>query len=100
MFLHSVGKPTKFKKIIYISLTIILGFLLSFILHAFLEISYLAWLSSQGKAVIFYGNCALPLYLQILIILIGIVGGYFLGDFWWRKVYIERFWEKKNKKEK
>jgi hypothetical protein len=95
MFLKAPGKPTKFKRAIYLSAAVILGILLSFIIHALIEINYLNWALSQGKVVEFYGSCALSPVLQISLWLLGAIGGFFLGRFWWRKIYIERFWEKK-----
>jgi MFS family permease len=71
--------------------------LLSFLIHAFIEIKYLSWAEEQGRAVSFYGGCALAPWLQIALWLFGALGGYFLGRWWWRIVYIDRAWEKKIK---
>lgn len=98
MFLTHVGQPTEFKKIIYLIASVTLGLLLSINLHALIEVKYLNWLESRGEIAKFYGGCALPPLVQILILLLGLIGGYYLGKYWWRKVYIERFWEKKKKK--
>lgn len=95
MFLSKIGKPTKLKEVIYLSLSVVLGVILSFNLHAYVEMAYLRWVMAKAKEIIFYGGCALPIVVQVLIWILGIVGGYFLGKFWWRKIYIERFWEKK-----
>lgn len=83
------------KKFIYITLSIILGILLSFILHALIEIIYLKiamaggltvqWTSLFGKA-----SCSLPLIVQILLLSGGIFTGYFLGNYWWQLIYIKR----------
>lgn len=91
------GKPTKFKRVIYVISFIILGLLLSLNLHALAEINYLAWISIQGQIARFYGGCALHPLIQIFIWLLGVVGGYFTGIFFWKKVYIERIWEYKHK---
>jgi len=95
MLFNQIGQPTKAKEITYLGLSIILGIILSFNLHALVEMLYLRWAMMENREIIFYGGCALPGWIQILIWVLGIVGGYFLGKFWWRKVYIERFWEKK-----
>jgi hypothetical protein len=95
MFFNAPGNPSQLKKAIYLSASTILGVLLSFIVHAFIEIRYLRWAESHGRSVIFYGGCALPPALRIALLLLGIVGGFLLGRFWWRKVYIERVWAKK-----
>jgi uncharacterized protein YneF (UPF0154 family) len=96
MFFHKTSlKPTPTKKIIYIVLNVILGLLLGFLVHVFIEIKYLEWAASTGYYVVWQGNCALPLILQVGLLFLGAVGGFFSGKFWWKKVYIERFWEKK-----
>ena len=57
------------KKVIYILLTILLCFMLLFILNAVV---------------------AIPLWVQYVVLVAGTVGGYFLGQHWWRVVYVER----------
>jgi H+/Cl- antiporter ClcA len=89
------GKPTKLKKVIYLISSTILGLFLSYLAHAFIEINYLNWMDNRGEAVSFYGACALWPPLQIGLWLFGALGGFFLGRFWWRKLYVERFWLKK-----
>ncbi len=81
------------KKIIYIILAMILGLLLSFIVHAAIEIFYLNYLLGKGispEPSLLTDQCYLPSFLQIILLLAGLFGGYFLGRTWWRKVYIER----------
>ena len=99
MFFNNPKNPTKLKKIIYLLASTVLGVLLSFIVHAFIEMSYLRWAYNHNYAVTFFGGCALPPVLQTALWLAGIIGGFFLGRFWWQKVYVERVWAKKiNKK--
>ena len=95
MFLSAPGKPSRLKQAVYLLASTILGLLLSFLLHAFLETNYLFLAESRGWQLSFYGGCALPPLVQITLWLLGAVGGFFLGRFWWRKVYIERVWAKK-----
>ncbi|MFH1822170.1 MAG: hypothetical protein ABH830_00545 [Patescibacteria group bacterium] len=95
MFFNHPGKPTKLKKAAYLTAAIILGLLLSLIAHALIEINYLGRAFTQGQAVTFYGGCALPFWLQYALWIAGAIGGYFLGRFWWQKLYIEKVWEKK-----
>jgi len=97
MFINKVGKPTKTKNSIYLMASIVLGLLLSLNLHVLIEVNYLKYLSAQGRIAVFYGGCALPPVVQGILLLLGILGGFFLGRFWWRIIYIERFWEKKKK---
>ena len=94
MFFNKVGKPTKIKRAVYLFSTTILGILLSFIAHAIIEMSYLSWALDQGRFVKLYGQCALHPVIQAGIWLIGAVGGFYLGKYWWRKLYIERVWLK------
>jgi hypothetical protein len=86
---------TKIKKIFYIGLTIFLGLLLSFILHALVEVLYLNYafannLSIQGTYFLGVGWCALPVWTQYTFPVLGIGGGYFLGLYWWDLVYIKK----------
>jgi len=80
------------KKIVYIILTMILGLILSFIFHALIEIIYINFSLSRGilpKPSFLTSKCYLPSFLQIFLVLAGLLGGYFLGQFWWKKVYGE-----------
>ncbi len=81
------------KKTIYIILTMFLGLLLSFLAHAGIETWYIDNLLKQGvvpKANSLTPHCFLPLVLQIILSLLGLIGGYFLGKFWWRIIYVEK----------
>jgi len=97
MFFRPPGEPTKFKKVIYLIAATILGLLLSFLVHAFIEINYLHWMASRDILVSLSGGCALTLWLQIILWISGAVGGFFLGRFWWRKIYIEKVWAQKGR---
>jgi len=81
------------KKIIYIILAIILGLLLSFIVHAAIEIFYINYLLEKGispEPSLLTHQCYLPSSLQIILLLAGLFGGYFLGRTWWQKIYVEK----------
>jgi len=95
MLFGKPGEPTKLKRKVYLCASTILGMLLSFIAHGLIEINYLRQAESQGKIVPFYGSCTLMPILQIALLVFGALGGFFLGRFWWRKLYIERVWDKK-----
>ncbi len=69
-----------------------LGLLLSFMIHAAIEIWYINRLLATGRPPqpsSLVHNCFLPSSLQIILLLAGLVGGYFLGRIWWRIIYIE-----------
>lgn len=95
MFFNAPGNPTNIKRRVYLFAVIILGVLLSFIAHALIEINYLNSSFSQNKIVTFYGGCALPPVFSIALLVLGAVGGFFLGRVWWRLVYVDRVWAKK-----
>lgn len=95
MLFNAPGKPTRFKKAVYLTASIVLGLLLSFIAHMLIEINYLHWVLNQGRVASFYGGCALLPELRVALWVFGSIGGLFLGRFWWRIVYIERVWEKR-----
>ncbi len=82
------------KKNIYIFLWIILGFLLSMLAHAWAEIWYINNLLSHGSAPVDFSTfghyCALPFWVQYSLLLVGLIGGFLAGKFFWRVVYIER----------
>ncbi len=78
---------SKFKKSIYIALSIFLGFLLSLIFHSLLEIYIINQSSVLEPSGLMGHSCYLPGYLNIGITLFGLIGGFFLGKYWYRKVY-------------
>lgn len=91
------------KKTIYIILTIFLGLLLTETLGAWVEISYIEEALNVGGVIqtkSFFGfSFYLPIYFQLGLYLVGLVGGYFLGQSWWRIVYVEkRHWRFRKKK--
>jgi len=100
MFFNSPGEPTTIKKSAYLSAATVLGLLLSFIAHALVEISYLSDALNRGLVVPFYGGCALPPALSAALLIIGAAGGFFLGRFWWRMIYVERVWAKNGRADK
>lgn len=93
----------KIKKIIYQIATTFLGLLLSFLTHAIIEIWYLKWADRTGHivkwtSVFGKGLCALPIFLQIGLFILGGISGFLLGLYWWRIVYVEKkHWFSKKK---
>lgn len=81
------------KRIIYIISFMVLGFLLSFLAHAAVEIFYINSFLERGispESSLITHRCFLPSWLQITLLLAGLMGGYFFGCFFWRAVYIKR----------
>ena len=82
------------KKQIYIFLTMVLGVLLTTILHGFIEIFYIGLLAENFDTYSFGLSwdaiyIAHYIFTAVLAVL-GIVGGYYLGQKWWRIVYVEK----------
>ena len=88
------GKPTKIKNKIYLGASTILGVLLSFLVYAFCEFRYLDWVTKNDQSPDF----SYDYLFLILFLFLGVVGGFFLGKFWWRKLYVERVWAKRIKR--
>ena len=92
------------KKAIYLIAVTFLGFLLSVLAHAVIEIYYINYALANGIVLTNYttfgfGYCVLPTWLQAGLAILGIGGGYLLGLRWWRIVYIEkRHWFRNLKK--
>ena len=74
-----------------------LGFLLSFLIHAGLEISYIGYAAKRGIILTPYLNsaCFLPPWLSIGLVFVGLAGGAALGFWWWDIIYVKkRRWKK------
>ena len=95
MFFNKPGKPDNFKKAVYLLAAMILGVLLSLIVQTLIEITYLSSVLNQSQTVYFDGSYALSPTIQAGFFILGAVVGFFFGSFCWRKVYVERSWEKK-----
>ena len=94
MFFNAPVKPTKTKKKIYLVASTILGMLLSLLVYAFFEFSYLDWVASLGKS----PNFDYDYFFWGLFLFLGAIGGFQLGKVWWRMVYVERVWAKGKRK--
>lgn len=90
------------KRKIYIISSIILGALLSFIVHALLEIAIISLLIRDFKTFglgLSWENWFLIHSIGTVVLLIaGIVGGYFLGVRWWQIIYVEKRYKRFFKK--
>ena len=83
------------KKIVYIISSIFLSLQLSFLVHALIESLYIKYALAEGKVLEntkFLGKlyCVLPNWLNYGLLILAIISGYFLGQYWWRVVYIEK----------
>ena len=80
------------KKLIYIILAVVLGFLLSFLVHAGLEMGYISYAAERGIILTPYlgGACFLPPWLSIGLVIAGIAGGLVLGFWWWDVIYVKK----------
>ena len=103
-YTNSMEEQSIIKHGIYLVSTTILGVLLSFLAHAALEILYINLQESRKVEIVWHkflgfgGLCALPVWLEYVLLLAGILFGYWLGRVWWRIVYIEhRRWKTRMK---
>ena len=78
------------KKVFYIFLWVVLGLILSFILHGVIEIIYLHWAEKNNVVVnwILGGSCTLPLWLVVLLPVVFTILSVWCGLVAWRKIYI------------
>lgn len=92
------------KKPIYILLTILLILELNLLLHAGIESLYIKHTLTAGNDLmntkfLGYLYCVLPSWFNYGSLLTALIGGYFLGQLWWRIVYIEkRHWHRFGKR--
>jgi len=93
------------KKTIYLCAAIFLFILLGFLLHAFLEIFMIDFLLKDFK-IYSIGFSWQSWYLiyhigTVVMLIFSVVAGYFVGQRWWRLIYVEKkyrgFWRKKSR---
>ncbi|OGZ35026.1 MAG: hypothetical protein A2V60_01255 [Candidatus Portnoybacteria bacterium RIFCSPHIGHO2_01_FULL_39_19] len=89
------------KKAIYVALFTFLGVLLQFLLHAAIEIPYLGLLNRNfekyGFGLTWPELLTIHVVLTVVLIIAGVLFGFFAGKYYWRKIYIEHVWKNKNK---
>ncbi len=89
------------KRTFYIVLATLLGVIVSYGVHAVVELVYLDWAQDAGRSIVWtkhfgVGSCALPPWFQYGLLAAGIIGGFLVGRVWWRWVYVEhRHWRRK-----
>ena len=86
MFHRTPPTPTKAKHAVYLVSATILGVILSYVVHAIIETWYLN--SIETGKVTWYWRCSLHPIIQIGLPILGAIGGFFLGRFWWKIIYI------------
>ena len=85
MFFNEPGEASSSKRAVYLTASTILGILLGVIVAGLVEIEYFSWSANP------FGDGYLWLQLfQGLLVLLGAASGFFVGKFWWRKIYVER----------
>ncbi len=93
-------KPTaRWMYWVYRTVAVLLFVVLSFGVHAVVELAYLHWAEAAGRTVrwytVFGGLCALPPLLAYGLLALGVLLGLWAGSVWWRWVYIEgRRWKR------
>ncbi|MDP2683756.1 MAG: hypothetical protein Q8P20_01740 [bacterium] len=81
----------KFKKTIYIILTTLLFVIISYGLHAIIELIILKSNTNITWYTHFGGSCALHPIISYGLLALGLVTGLWIGPKWWKWVYIIRF---------
>lgn len=87
------------KKIFYIALFMVLGIILSFIVHAVVEIVMITLLEKEFET-FNLGLSWVEWYLvhdigAVVLFILGVSLGYIQGKHWWRVIYIEKRYPKK-----
>jgi len=79
------------KRVIYIALFILFGVLVQFLIHAGVEIGYIQLLISHygifGFGLPFDSWFIVHTVLSTVSLILGVVAGYYLGVFWWKRLY-------------
>lgn len=96
MFL-TAPHPTPTKHVIYLIAATLMGIILALGAHAIIEQLYLNWSIINDQPIHWYGDCSLHPTIQIGLIVLGAVGGFFIGRMWWHMVYIDRRWARDKK---
>jgi hypothetical protein len=89
------GKPDNLKKIIYLLASAFLGILVSFICYAWIEIRTIQSMYHRGNLAYFQSSREIFQTLEYIFLSLGALGGFVAGNFFWRKIYIEKTWMKK-----
>lgn len=83
--------PPTWKRPVYLIASSLLGLVLSLGLHAIIEQMYLGWVEANQATIVWTNvldSCALPLWVQIILPVVGLAGGFIQGRIWWRWVYV------------
>ena len=82
------------KRSVYDALSVVLGVLLSFVIHALVEQIYIALLLSDftrwSLGLSWEALLLIHHVFSLLLLVGGCVGGYYLGVYWWNLVYIQK----------
>lgn len=96
MFLsHRDLQATPVKRRLYLAASTVVGILLFLLAHFGIEALYLRSASEEQRVVHWAWGCALHPAVQFTLLLLGPIGGFLLGRFWWRMLYIEHRWTKR-----
>jgi hypothetical protein len=88
------------KKTCYLLMSMILGVMISFLVHLPFVLAFLRQMTlrCEGSTPVLGIFCLFPTWALCSVLITGIIGGYFLGQTWWRIVYIEkRHWRMQGK---
>ena len=99
MFLRVPEHIPSWMRPTHLALATLLGLIISFGLHAVIELWYLSYAQSHHWVIHWtkffgVGLCALPVWLQYTLPVLGLVYGYWQGKVWWQWVYVDRKWSR------
>lgn len=88
------GKPDNLKHAVYLLASIVLGILIGFIAYAFIEIKTIHRMYHQGNLAYFDSGRKLFRILEYAFLISSAASGLLVGQFCWRKIYVERVWKR------
>jgi len=95
---HAKPQP-KWKRSAHYAATTLLGVIVSYGLHAVIELWWISYAQQNGIPITWTyhfgkGLCALPPIVQYGLLALGVAGGALVGPIWWKWVYIEGRWSR------
>ncbi len=90
MFINNPREASKFKHAVYLIASAILGILINYLMLVAIQVILLQWILHSEKNIIFYSGYPPFLILICVFLIMGAIGGFFIGRYWWRIIYVEQ----------